>query len=165
MASNVKNHLKRHFNGLPLIEAEGDLLLIVADEDFKGAKRKDAAHCVFAKTCQRQFHCSTAMFYRNTAYVDLPDKCGEPSVQRFILSPPAKQFIADFDRERKTPPRGSFLLKAPPKHLRLESKRRAEQKRKRKPEAKRRRKSGKRKIHLMDLDVRSGMGKVQATRQ
>lgn len=156
---SVRKHLARTFGNLPVRDAKHDLRVFITDIDVKTAKRKDPAHCVFANACGRMFQATKVLFLRAMAYVDLPDENGVSHVERFTLPVAMRDFIVAFDKGEKVIPRGGFTLRAPSASKTLDAKlavRRASKQRQ--PKHKRGKHAP---IKEMQIDVRSGVGKVQ----
>src|SRR5687768_5588316 len=85
------------FAGLPLIEATADICVVPSADDIKNGKRKHPGHCALVKNAQRTLGATKVVFFRRTAYIDLPDANGVRHVHRFMLHPSTRKFIADFD--------------------------------------------------------------------
>lgn len=112
---------ERLWGSTPVVDANADLIVVVNENDIEDGDPKDPKECAFAKACKRMFNSQAVMFLRGKAYIDLPNEQGGRTVQRFQISPAARQVIADFDRTGVAPA-GGFLLKAPPLSERLDYK-------------------------------------------
>lgn len=161
-----KPALKRIWNGLPLQEATENLRIQILPEDIDGAATKDEGHCVLAKACRRQFNAHHVAFSRTRAIVEIYDDAGNAIAERYLLDPPARQIIADFDRGLPLDIKGQMIVltaPSPSKTLegeRLKSKRNSSKK-KRKSTGSHTRRFGPNVI--AELDVRSGTGKMHKT--
>ncbi len=103
-----------------------DLRVFIRPEDLDTAIPKDPGCCVFARACQRTFGSTKVLFFRYTAYVELPDKDGTLRVERFKMPCNMRALVESFDRGEAVIPEAGFLLKAPTpaqslEHLRSKS--------------------------------------------
>lgn len=107
--------LDRTFKGLPVEDATEDFF-IVPDQglDIDQATRRDPENCAFALACKRLYGSTAVVFFRTTAYVDLPDENNKRTVKRFYLPNPTKRLIADLDRGKKVSTAGFKLLAPTP---------------------------------------------------
>jgi hypothetical protein len=168
--------IARLWGDVPVTDAEKDLRVFIASCDLEGATRKDPAHCVFARACQRVFGARKILFFRRVAYVELPGKDGQKRVERFLMGREMKRLVKDFDEGRTTIPEAGFVLHAPPRSGTLEGQ--AERRRQNKDNTKKERHE-RQKLKgtrlpdeedslgryssegvIIDLDVRSGTGAV-----
>ena len=161
------------FDGLPIIDAKADFTVVLRDSDIRAAKgnRKDAANCVLAKACARQVGASRVAFFRQVAYLDLPDAEGNRNVVRFFLDDDAAAIVRAFDRGRSVKGEVSVTLKAPTTSRRLDhlyqlGKERRERRRKalikgELLDADMTRKRLHRQPRVADMDVRNGTGMFQ----
>jgi hypothetical protein len=117
----IQTHIKRLWGDCEVIDAKKDLRVMILPDDVKGAKRKDPAECVFARACMRSFRSKKMLFYRSTAYVELPDKNGKKRVERFIMDASMRSLVAAFDRGDTVIPEAGFVLKAPSPNRRLDA--------------------------------------------
>lgn len=169
-AENVR---RETFDGLPIVDAEADMIVVVRNEDIKRARgnEKDAEKCALAKACARDFGSTKAAFFRTVAYIELPDENGNRRVVRFILGRAAAEIVRAFDRRKSIKGEVAVRLKAPSRGRKLDyvrDKQKANTKRKREailkgkvidvtPQAPRFAK----KPNVSDIDVRNGSGLVQ----
>ena len=102
----------RFFRGLPVVDADEPLRIILNNADIKNARKLDPNNCAFAQACRRLFDSHAVLFLRRTAYVELPDSKGKRKVNRFIISPEMASRIAEFDKTGKCD-EGGFILNPP----------------------------------------------------
>lgn len=114
-----KAALDRFFEGLPVEEADAQLIVMASEGDAKGAERSDPANCALARACKRLYDSTAVLFFRTRAYIDLPNEKGKRVVKRFLLSDSARAAVVRFDRTGEFPPAG-FVLAPPTKSQRLE---------------------------------------------
>lgn len=115
-----KEALERFWHGLPVLDAETPLLIVVSEADMDGAIAGDPAACGLAKAACRLYGSSVVLFLRSIAYVDLPNSAGEREVRRYWLSDEARAAIEDLDIRNIRRP-GGFRLYPPPAKSRLMS--------------------------------------------
>lgn len=125
---NFSETARETFDGLPVVDAEHELSLIVNSKDVSAAKRKDFGNCVFANTCRRQLGSTTVAIMRQFAYVSHPDANGQTVVYRYQLSNKMRQIIASFDRGEPIEACCMFLLKPPAPSNSLEAHRLSDKK-------------------------------------
>lgn len=111
----IKEQISREFEGLPVVDAENDIRLIINSEDIEKSKnnQKDFEHCVFAESCRRLYDSKKVLFMRKVAYMEMPNEDGEHRVERFMISDKAQKVIADFDKGNSPEPGTAFVFKAP----------------------------------------------------
>lgn len=102
----------RFFRGLPVVDAEDTLRIVVSRQDIKSATRLDPNNCVFAQACRRLFNSHAVLFLRRTAYVELPNEKGIRQVNRYVISGDTAAKIAHFDKTGEAA-EGGFLLLPP----------------------------------------------------
>lgn len=162
--------LRKTFDGMPIVDAKRDFTLSVNGKDIKAGKRKDPGNCALANACREQVHASKVVFFRKTAYMDLPDSKGVRTVYRFLLGKEAVAFVRQFDRGEKVNGDVTVTLKAPPPSNTLDSNR--AESRQRREKARKALLRGElagttgnkatfaRKPRVSDIDVRNGTGLV-----
>jgi hypothetical protein len=104
---------QRIWGDTPIVDAKNELRIVVQACDVQGAKRKDPEHCVFARACRRMFGAKKILFYKQVAYVEIPNTNGTKRVERFLLSKDVRKSIQQFDRDGSTLPNGGFVLQPP----------------------------------------------------
>ncbi len=104
---------RKTFDGMPIVDAKKDFTLVVPNGSVKTGTRKDPANCALANACREQVHASKVVFFRKTAYMDLPDPKGIRTVYRFLLGKDAVEFIKRFDRGETVKGNVTVTLKAP----------------------------------------------------
>ena len=104
--------LERFWHGLPVLDAETPLLIVVSEEDVREAVAGDPAACALAKAACRLYGSSVVLFFRSVAYVDLPNSSGKREVRRYALSHEARLAIAELDMHNIRHP-GGFRLDVP----------------------------------------------------
>lgn len=153
----------RYFRGLPVVDADEPLRIIVNKSDIAKARRLDPNNCVFAQACRRLYNSSAVLVLRRTAYVELPDDNGRRSVHRFIISTETSEKIAAFDKTGEAP-EGGFIFNPPSPFKRMDAERVYAAKRKRAIKAGthkvKHRPGGKSKLSRTMLGVRDGRGKL-----
>jgi len=111
--------LRRFFRGLPVREADGDLLVSVLPIDGVDAKRNNPEECVFSKSCQRLYGSTAVVFFAKVIYVDLPDEEGKGRIVfRFLGSERMCRAIKKYDETGTFDP-GVYKLLAPAKSQQL----------------------------------------------
>jgi hypothetical protein len=109
----VRDEIVRLWGDLPVVDSTADLRIIITPEDVRRATRKDPSCCVFAQAAKRQLGSTKVLFYRNVAYVDMPDEQGHRRVERYVMPKSMRGLVEAFDRGQVNIPPGGFLLKAP----------------------------------------------------
>jgi hypothetical protein len=109
----AQRKIKRIWGDVLVRDAKHDLRVFIEPSDIKSAIPLDPQCCVFARACKRTFRATRVLFYRSRAYVELPDEMGARHVERFLMTPPMRQLIVDFDAGKEIIPEGGFLLTAP----------------------------------------------------
>ena len=113
--SNVKRMVgDRTWDDKIVVDATKELRVFILPEDVAKATIKDPACCVFAQACKRSFQAVKVLFYRTTAYIELPYRDGTTRVERFTMPKLMRQLIVDFDTGKKDIPSAGFLLTPPP---------------------------------------------------
>jgi hypothetical protein len=105
--------MHRAFEGTPVRDAKVDLRVMLVPEDFDGAVRNDPAFCLFARASMRIYRTDMALFYKQFAYLKLPDDEGIEHVERFVIGQTMRDIIAAFDRGDPVSPNACFTLRAP----------------------------------------------------
>ncbi len=167
-------HIRRTWGDVDVVDADKDLRVFIAPEDVKAATKKDPGYCVFAQACRRLFHTTKVLFFRQVAYIEMPNESGVRRVERFVMGKSMRNLIESFDQGKGVIPEGGFLLRAPTPAHRLDIKaargRAADVRRK--LEGRTHRSVGQRgKVKyadepiVVDLSVRNGTGAVHFTRR
>lgn len=117
--------LRRFWEGVPVQDADADLMLFVSEEDAADAVPGDPEKCAVAKACQRMFGSRKVLFWKTCGYVEFPDlESDDPSVKRvyrYAVPTRTRQMIEDLDQRGVRSP-GGYLLKAPTMSQRLDYK-------------------------------------------
>jgi hypothetical protein len=167
------SEIVRLWGDVEVVDATKDLRVFVQPEDVASATAKDPGNCVFAQACKRQFQATRVIFWKTTAYVDLPGPAGKRRVERFLVSPQMRSLIENFDKGNVVPDMAGFELKRPRESETFAKKaeRTAKSYRERKKaliNGARRGNQGKgaysKPARVIDLEVRSGIGRVQFKR-
>jgi hypothetical protein len=168
------SEIVRLWGDVEVVDATKDLRVFVQPEDVQSAKAKDPGNCVFAQACKRQFQATKVIFWKTTAYVDLPGPSGKRRVERFLVSSQMRSLIENFDKGNAVPDMAGFELKKPRESETFAKKaeRTAKSYRERKKaliNGARRGNQGKgaysNPARVIDLEVRSGLGRVQFKKQ
>jgi hypothetical protein len=104
--------IDRYWHGLPVLDADTPLLIVVSEEDLKEALAGDPRKCALANAACRLYGSSLVLFFRSIAYIDLPNSKGEREVRRFHIGEDARAAIADRDIRGIRRP-GGFRLNVP----------------------------------------------------
>lgn len=120
--------LDRTFEGLAVRDAQAELRLFASAQDIEGAVPGDPENCVFARSCKRQFGSTAVVIMQSIAYVDMPQEDGSRVVERYQISPAAKNQIVTLDRDKESPLSGGFTLKPPRPSMRLDARKQANRK-------------------------------------
>lgn len=123
-AGSTVGKLQRFFGDLEVIDAAHELRIQPNTQDISGAVKGDPQNCAFARCLGRTLGSAHALFFNRVAYVDMLGPDGKRRVERFCMSPEAREFVAEFDRDSNVSPAG-FILSPPSPSLRLDSKCRA----------------------------------------
>lgn len=108
------SELRKRFGNLPIVDSTEDLLVIPNSMDIAKAVPGDPANCAMSQSCKRLYGSIAVVFFRDRAYIDLPNEKGEREIRRFMNSPALKQAILQFDKTGVFPLSG-FRLKRVPK--------------------------------------------------
>ena len=112
--------LRKVFGDLPLIEADGSLLVYISRDEIDNSVRGDPRNCMFANACKRAFGARAVLFYPTVAYVDTLDEDGERVVMRFRVTAKTRQAIEKFDAQpEQSQVEAAFWLRRMPKGKRL----------------------------------------------
>jgi hypothetical protein len=114
---------ERFFEGLPVREARGNLLVKPSRGDIQIAKRYDPENCAYAVCLKRMLQVQRVWVYTSVAYVETLDEDGNPILERYIVKNHAHAYIEKFDRGEPVSP-GGFILHSPTPGATLEHKRR-----------------------------------------
>jgi hypothetical protein len=112
----------RYFEGLPVREGRGDILVQPTREDLRLAKRYDPANCAYAICLKRMLQTNRVFVYASIAYVETLDESGNPIMERYVIGNHAHAYIRAFDAGHEVAP-GGFVLHKPSKGKTLEHKR------------------------------------------
>jgi hypothetical protein len=108
--------------GLPVEEAEADMLLVPNEADCANAVAGDPDNCIFAQTAKRCFGSGSVKVLNSHAYIDLPgENGGSRYFKRFVIPTETRFQIEQFDATGKFD-RRAYVLKAPPLSETLEHK-------------------------------------------
>lgn len=118
--------LDRYFAGLPVVEAEETLLVVVRAADVRGATKRDPTNCALARACRRLFHSRAVVIFRTVAYIDLPGENNQRVVKRFVNSPRVRSALSVLDTTNQFPP-GRYEFLPVPQWRRLNVMRNADQ--------------------------------------
>jgi hypothetical protein len=120
----MKRKPSRFFEGLPVREGRGDILVQPSRDDIKQAVRKDPQNCAYAVCLKRMLQTSRVYVYASVAYVETLDEKGNAMMERYQIRNHAHAYIRDFDAGKPVAP-GGFILSKPTKGGTLEYKRQA----------------------------------------
>jgi hypothetical protein len=124
----ARQEIERAWGDVPVVDAKAPLRVLITQEDLDGAIADDPALCLFARACMRTFHSRKVLFFREVAFVELPDELGHLRVERFIMGQAMRDVIASFDRGEPIIPEAGFTLGPPSRSDTLEAKRRQNRK-------------------------------------
>jgi hypothetical protein len=119
-AAEQEAAIKRVFNDLPVVEAKADIRVAILTRDTRGATKGDPTNCLLARACKRQFGSANALFFRRTAYIEIPDENNVRRVERFMVPEDAYDVLSGFDVDGKIRT-GGFVLRAPRPSERLDA--------------------------------------------
>lgn len=107
----VAQAVKREFEGIPVVDAEADLSVVLNTAEIEAAKgnEKDPENCVLAKACRQQLRSTKVLFFRSVAYVHHPGEDGVFRVYRYKVRNATRAIIEAFDRKQKVA--GNVLVK------------------------------------------------------
>jgi hypothetical protein len=112
----------RYFNGLPIKEAPGDILVQPTRGDIAKSTRNSPTNCAYAVFLKRSLETTKVYIFETTAYVQTLDERGAPVVYRFIIKNHAATYIKKFDNGEPIRP-GGFILHKPSRGKELDYKR------------------------------------------
>lgn len=115
--------VERYFNGLPIREARGDIIVQPTPRDLAKSVPNSPTHCAYAIFLKRAYNCPKVFIFETTAYVQTKDERGNPIVERFIIKDHAASYIRKFDNGEPVSSAG-FVLHKPTPGKELEHKRR-----------------------------------------
>lgn len=120
--------IERRWKGVPVRDADSDLLIFVSEDDVREATPGDPESCAASLACKRLYGSTGVEFFHKAAYVDLPDPDDHNRrvVMRFILPKRTSEMIETLDGGG-TPSPGGYKLKAPTVSQGLEAQRMASQ--------------------------------------
>jgi hypothetical protein len=147
--------ISRIFKGIAVREARGNLLVQPNKRDIESALPEDPEHCAYARCIRRTLECENVFVFKTVAYIEVLDRKGKPTMERYIVRKHAKEFLVKFDGGERVAP-GGFTFHAPSRCNTLDYK--AEQTRayRRSPHA---RITGER-IRATSYSLRHGTGQV-----
>ncbi len=174
--NDASSVIRRTFGGLPMVDAKADFTLMIRTSNVKSAAghEKDASNCILAKACQQQIGASIVAFFRQVAYLELPDSRGNSRVVRYMLDADTSAIVAAFDRGKAVKGEVTVTLRAPKRSQRLDvvlSQSRKNKARKREALLKGIILEGpkfgptRNRARVMDMDVRNGTGLVQSIKK
>lgn len=105
MKVSKKTKKIRMFDGLPVIDADEDIILNVTKQDILNSKKKDPNNCAAAKAGKREFHRDVKVFL-SRMYV----KEGKHWI-KYLTPTNAAREITSFDRGSNFEP-GEYIFKA-----------------------------------------------------
>jgi hypothetical protein len=123
----------RFFDGLPVREARGNILVKPTQDDIDHALRHNPQQCAYALCLKRMLQTKRVFVYHTVAYIETADEAGNPIMERYMIRNSAYHYIQAFDKGEPTTP-GGFTLHKPNPSYTLEGKRRYYQSRKKNPE-------------------------------
>ena len=132
VTKELSDAISRTFEGMPVVEAERDLRIVLMPEDINKADRKSFDNCVFARACERQFGSTKIVLMRTRAYIAITDEKGNMRVERFVIPDEASEIIRNFDKGKKIKPGTAFHFKAPRESQTLEYERKKSKRQSRK---------------------------------
>jgi hypothetical protein len=121
---SFNKEFQRRWKGLPLHDATDVLRLVVTTDDIATATQGAPGCCALANCCSRSFQSGAVAFYRQKAFVELPDGEGGLRVERYDLHPRTRDFIVAFD-EGLPVAAGMYFLRPPRPSHRLDNEVRA----------------------------------------
>lgn len=113
---------QRMFQGLPVREGRGDILVQPTRADIASALRHDPENCAYAICLKRMLNTTRVYVYTTVAYVQTMDEGGTPILERYMVKNHAHAWVQKFDRGEDVGP-GGFILHKPTGTKTLESKR------------------------------------------
>lgn len=118
----VRQRKERYFQGLPVREGRGDILVQPTKNDIKQAVRYDPERCAYACCLRRMLETSRVFVYTTVCYIEVLDEKGDHWMERYVITDHAHAYIQRFDNGELVGP-GGFLLKRPTGGKTLEHKR------------------------------------------
>jgi hypothetical protein len=112
---------QRFFQGIPVREARGDILVKPTKGDIDKAIPHDPENCVYAVCVKRMLSTQHAYVYTNVAYIETQDEKGDAIMERYMVRNSAKHWMQRYDKGEEVKPGGFVLHKAPPSYT-LEAK-------------------------------------------
>jgi hypothetical protein len=110
------------FQGLPVREGRGDILVQPTTKDIKAAKPHDPQNCAYAICLRRMLDTSRVFVYTSIAYVETMDEVGNRLMERYVVRNHAHAWVQRFDAGEEVSP-GGFILHRPTGSKTLEHKR------------------------------------------
>jgi hypothetical protein len=124
--NKVKNleiqHKQRMFQGLPVREGRGDILVQPTKSDIIKAMPHDPENCAYAICLKRMLDTSRVFVYTTVAYVETMDEKGMRIMERYLVKNHAHAWVQKFDAGEEVNP-GGFILHKPTGGKTLEYKR------------------------------------------
>jgi hypothetical protein len=105
---------KRFFQGVPVREARGEILVKPTASDIDGATPRDPENCVYAVCLKRMLATKRVFVYTHIAYIETLDENGNALMERYFIRNSAKHYIERVDAGKKVGPGGFILHRAPP---------------------------------------------------
>jgi len=106
----------RHFQGLPIREARGDILVKPTQFDIDKATPHDPENCVYAIAVKRMLQTKRVFVYTHIAYVESLDDQGVQIMERYMVRNSAKHAMDHYDKTGEMVPAGFVLHKPPPSY-------------------------------------------------
>jgi hypothetical protein len=124
---NAKTRIATKSDGtrIPVVDAKFNVLVQPNQDDIKNGIPGDHANCMYCLACRRQFDSELVWVTRSLAYVELKVKGGRSVLNRFLLSSPAKENVAEFDKKSAELTPEAVVFSAPAGARTLDAKRNA----------------------------------------
>lgn len=81
-----------------IVDAKAPISLVPLAIDLEGADPKTPNNCFLVHTARRMFGAKAAVFWKKSAYIDMPDGRGKRVVRRWISSKSITDTVAKIDR-------------------------------------------------------------------
>jgi hypothetical protein len=107
---------QRFFQGIPVREARGDILVKPTKGDIDKATPHDPENCVYAVCVKRMLQTQHAYVYTNVAYIETSDEDGNTIMERYMVRNSARHWMQRYDQGDEVKPGGFVLHKAPPSY-------------------------------------------------
>jgi hypothetical protein len=115
---------QRMFQGLPIREGRGDILVQPNSRDIKSATPHDPENCAYAICLKRMLDTPIVFVYTSVAYIQTMDERGNQIMERYMVKDHAHAWVQKFDRGEEVNP-GGFILHKPTGSKTLEYKRKS----------------------------------------